>query len=339
MKKTLFLVHDPGGYDVIYPIVERFQQEGLPFDFFCLGPAALINPLYAQDEKFLNESLVDRLVHNQLICLVTGTSWGNFIEPEAIRLVKSFGLPTFSCIDYWSNYALRFHTKGEYVFPDYCMIMDDLSKAEAIADGIPQDILHVLGHPGLDALITQQSSGLRTGMDQANKQLHIIVLSQPIEQLYGNYFGYTESIVLEHCARLAQLRPEYSFKVKFHPKDEEAIKLQYAFMSVHGDLMEILNDFDLVIGMSTMGLLQAFIYGKPVISYQPNLQKMDMCITNKLGLSTCLKSFEQLLESLDAFYHDDSLENKMRTIPNHLIWRDGKSTDRIYIFIRKVLGL
>lgn len=57
MKKIVFIAHDPGGYDVIFPVVQRLQQETVSMNFYCLGPAADLNPLYGASETCVLQTI------------------------------------------------------------------------------------------------------------------------------------------------------------------------------------------------------------------------------------------------------------------------------------------
>lgn len=330
MKKIIFLAHDPGGYDVVFPVVENFQRVGIAAEFYCIGPAANLNPLY----KITSEELL-QIIQYQLECgkitgLVTGTSWGSIIELQAIAACKQAGVPTVAILDYWSNYQTRFVClTGETIYPDYYIVMDELARNEAILASVPQAIIKVLGHPGLDKYIASQVS-----VRCSNKQIKkVLFLSQPLSALYGENLGYTEQQALADCANVLA-RHNCLLHVKFHPKDEDSFQQRYAEMAVSGNLLDIMPSYDLIIGMSTMGLLHAVLMGIPAISYQPNLREPDMCITNKLGLTECADSLQEL--ELQLALMSGNVINKCNELSQKLIWLDGHSTKRVAAFIREV---
>lgn len=47
-------------------------------------------------------------------------------------------------------------------------------------------------------------------------------------------------------------------------------------------------------------MTKLWLKGIPIVSYQPDLCKKDFCITNRLGLSRCLKSYEELEKILNG---------------------------------------
>jgi len=332
MKKIVFLVHDPGGYDVLSPVVQRLQNESVPLEFYCIGPSAKLNPVNAVSESKVVETIESMLLEKKLSGLVTGTSWGNKLELKIISACKEARIKTIAILDYWSNYQARFKDDlGNFIFPDYYIVMDELAAKEAVQEGVALNILNVLGHPGLDKYIAFQRRVTRF----ANNKKKILFLSQPLSALYGKELGYTEQQTLEDCIRAVQGNNDDSLHVKFHPKDNASLKQHYVDISVDGVLLDIMTEYDLIIGMNTMGLLHAVLMGIPAISYQPNLQKSDMCITNKLGFTRLIRSYETLEFILNTYF--DGEDSKDTSLPKSFIWSDGHSTDRVAGFIREVL--
>ncbi|SMC40216.1 hypothetical protein [Sporomusa malonica] len=332
MKKIVFLAHDPGGYDVIFPVAKSCEHDGISGLFYCIGPAAQLNPLHGIVAKEALQAIQDLLDSRKIAGLVTGTSWGSSVELQAIAACKQAGIPNVAILDYWSNYQIRFVSQaGEVIYPDYYIVMDELAKAEAVQAGVPPAIISVLGHPGLDKYIACQSSA--RGLNEQRKK--ILFLSQPLSVLYGETLGYTEQQALADCCKVVANQDNCILHVKFHPKDEASFQQRYDELAVAGNLIDIMPEYDLIIGMSTMGLLHAALLGIPTISYQPNLRKQDLCITNKLGLTKRADSPQELQLLLSAKM-DGQVNNNSSQLSHRLIWLDGRSTERVVRFIREV---
>lgn len=334
MKKILFLVHDPGGYDAVYPVFEKLYAEGHSVEFYCVGPASKLNVSYAFPQEEIIELIRDQLAENRLRAVVTGTSWGSDLELQVTAMCKEANIPTFVILDYWINYLLRLsEPSGKVILPDYYIVMDDLAKEEAIREGVLQSILYPLGHPGLDRFFAK-----RTGYEkQPDQYKKILFLSQPLSKLYEDTLGYTEREVLQHCVDIVQMAEELSLQVKFHPKDDASLQEQFSGIAVTGELIDLLPQYDLIIGMNTIGLLHAVLMGVPAISYQPNLKQSDMCITTKLGLTPLLTSFDQLKSYLVNGNQNES-HSSVQNALSKFIWADGKSTARVYSFLLEELG-
>jgi hypothetical protein len=103
--------------------------------------------------------------------------------------------------------------------------------------------------------------------------------------------------------------------------------------AVEGQLIDLLPQYGVVVSMNSMGLLHAVLLGIPAISYQPGLAKPDVCITNKVGLSPLITSFEDLRATIRSNQFESQLHNRLIDAKSHLPWLDGNSTERIYRFL------
>lgn len=311
MKNFILLANDPGGYDVISSIACGLKtKEDTHFKMFLTGPSAKLDSKYKAENKEVISFLEGEIKDNNDFLLVTGTSWNSFIELEAIELCKNNGIKTVSILDYWSNYKSRFCVNGNYIFPDYYFVMDKLAFEEAVEDGVDSSIMRIIGTPGLDKYLQKRKSPKK-----------VLFLSQPLSVLYqDDNDGYNEfdafEGVLKACEKLGIL-----VNIKFHPKESEKMKELYSDLSIEGQIEEIEGEFDAIIGMTTMGLLQCYLRGKLVICYEPHLCKADKSIVNKLGVAKSAFSYEELLNILDTLISSD---NK-KELP---FWLDGKSTER-----------
>lgn len=295
MKKIIFLAHDPGGDDVVRPVYEAFPEGEYRKAFWGIGPAGERHPNERQEATNVMKKLEDMSQSHSIALLVTGTSWGNQTELLCIRLCRKWNIPTVSILDYWSNYSNRFMMdsfKGGHIYPDYYFVMDEMAKEEAISDGVPEAILHIVGHPGLDKYFLM---GKRKRDFSENND--VLFISQPLSVLYGNTLGFDEYTAFEDLREICE---ELSLRVhiKFHPKDSAEFRERYINFSVLGDTDDLMLQHGIVVGMNTMALLHGGLMGVPVISYQPNLIGRDGCITNRLGISRACFTRDELKEML-----------------------------------------
>ena len=331
MKQILFLAHDPGGYDVVSPIAREMRSTGeIATSFYCVGPAANLAKMYAIGEEEFVALLKDKIASKQVNLLVTGTSWGSTLECSAISVCKAAGVTTVSILDYWNNYSFRFKGKdGQLLYPDHYIMMDHLARHEAISEGVPEEIIRVLGHPGLDRFIQDRNEKCDR---QERKNRKVLLLSQPLSKLYGETLGYTEQTVIEDVIQAVEQVSNLSLAIKFHPKDDGCLKEKYRSFAVEGDLFDMMQEYDLAIGMNTIGLLHAILLGVSAVSYQPNVKQPDVCITNKLGLTPLFQSYERLVEQLATIQCNKEQKNMKK-----YIWFDGESTKRITSFIQGLI--
>lgn len=313
-RKIVFLAHDPGGCEALYPVYQRIQGESI---FLALGPSARNYPQFAFDWLRAQDVLQEMAEREYLAGLVLGRDWGTDLDVQVLSWARSRGVKSIVLLDYWSNYAVSFRDEtGNYHWPDAYLVMDDMAKQEAIEEGVPSDILRVVGQPGLDKFCTMERD--------SPPDKDVLFLSQPLSMLYGDSLGYTEQSVLADVWRACQ-ECGRKLEVKFHPKDDEFFQQQYQDIAVTGDVDKLMRHYSLVIGMSTMALLHAVLMSVPVVSYQPGLLGTDGCITSRLGFSHSLNYYEELIDVLSGvenspMQNNDGLEE--------LLWLDGQSAKR-----------
>ncbi len=312
--KIVFLAHDPGGCEALYPVYQRMQGQSI---FLALGPSARTYPQFAFDWLRAQDVLQEMAELEYLAGLVLGRDWGTDLDVQALSWARNRGVKSIVLLDYWSNYAVSFRDKtGKYHWPDAYLVMDDMARQEAIAEGVPADILHIVGQPGLDKFCTVG--------DSSAPDKDVLFLSQPLSMLYGDSLGYTEQSVLADVRRACR-ECGRKLEVKFHPKDDENFQQQYQDIAVTGDVDELMKHYRLVIGMNTMALLHAVLMRVPVVSYQPDLLGTDGCITSRLGLSRSLTHHEELIDVLSGG-KNSSMQNNYGL--EELFWLDGQSAKR-----------
>jgi len=311
MKEYVFLANDPGGYDAVYPVaVELSKEKNVSVKLILTGQAANKEPLFKMTDEEALFFLENKARKNDKFILVTGTSWNSFVELQSILLCKKSNIRTVSILDYWSNYSERFNLEGMYVFPDILFVMDQLAYDEAVQEGINPDIMRIVGHPGLDRF-----SKIK------RKKRKILFLSQPLSMLYSvEEIGYSEFEAFDGVVKACNELGIVPY-IKFHPKETEEMRSKYQSYSIDGVVEELAPDFDVVIGMATMGLLHCSLMGIPVLCYEPNLKTRDYSITNKLNITRKIYEYEELVKGLS----DITGLVKEKSIP---FWYDGHSTQR-----------
>ena len=317
MKCIYFIACDPGGYDVIRPIYDMMiTQPEIRCSLGLSGASGSAHPEFQVDPDVFLAQMDELDPSEDTYALVTGTSWKSTFETDAIRLCRSKGIVTISVLDFWSNYRMRFLNGEDFVFPDYFFVMDDLAAREALEDGVDSDI-RTIGHPGLDSLYGVRARSTGGGSDAERR---VLLLSQPIRPVYGDTLGFDEYEVTADVVRVC-LEQGVDLSILFHPKDEETLINQYAEYAISGKIKEIVCDYDIVISMITIGLLHCVLLGIPVLSYQPHPSDMDLCVTDRLGITHRLTSYDELTHALTA----DMSSGVNVPLPE---WFDGRSAKR-----------
>ncbi len=264
----------------------------------CVGPAvdvfkeAGIIPTMEFAHE-LDSSEVHRVLDQlQPKAIVLGTSHDSWTERFILEYACSHGVYCLGVVDWWSNFGRRFSTPGTgdlRYLPDAICVTDEDARQGCIADGIPSTLLHVVGNPYWDYLLTVSDEVRLATRRQVRERLGIsngAVLALAISSNLRNLnldLGYDETdfwraIVPLPC-ETTDGRP-IVWAVKPHPREQhqdlqtmlDAYNARPLF--IEGlSAFEAVNAADYIIGMCSSVLFEAALLGKPVVSLQPGVTK------------------------------------------------------------------
>jgi hypothetical protein len=300
---------DPGGAGALAPVLEALVAEGrVRLRNFAYRQATDILaarniPLTAipagADEKWIKAQLAESGAR----LLLTATSYRTEEHEKAfIAAARGQGLRSIAVLDFWANYGVRFADgSGELRYlPDLITAMDQASCDGLIADGVPPERIVVAGHPGFDAIARQRAAfnaarraALRTSLGTPDGGLQVLFASQPLRELYGadessaTFRGFHEHSVLDAVIESLEASAKLSGRaiqlvIRPHPREDAEPYLARRSASIgivvskDGDARECAMASDLVIGMTTMLLVEACYLGVPTVSLQPELQRPNM---------------------------------------------------------------
>lgn len=298
MASPVFISHNPGGFRALLPVMHALPEaatlltEALsPLAAECKGQPTIIPKQTSRTE------LEEKLLRLQPSLLITGTSVtgdiGGQLENWARQWARRKGIPSISVLDHWCNYTPRYSEKERLdSLPDAICIMDERARNEMIAEGFPPEILIVTGQPAFDEIIRSQKPALaslrKIGREHLGLPENIQVVgfvSEPLSQNFSGQRPYDELTVAEDLIDYFS-QTDTLLLFKRHPRDisgkfEELASLRPELLmrEIGGDCppREFVAACDLVIGMTSILLLESLILGLPVISFQPGTKKEDAC--------------------------------------------------------------
>lgn len=261
--------------------------------------------------------------------VLTATSHHAGLETFFIRRARRLGIPALAVLDAWCFYRVRFLEEGERELeaahlPDVVCVMDELARTEMIGEGFPPRILEVTGQPALDDFVQwarstaaeSAATSLRHRLLGDSGEALVAFFSQPLRQVTGppggpEFRGYYEDEVLELVARsLHAIGRPARVVVKPHPKevwdrgkDEHLEELQARLSGIRlhrsaEDADELVMASDLVVGMSSIVLVKAFLAGRQVVSVQPGLAIEDPVMMSRAGWLPTVTCRDHLLPRL-----------------------------------------
>jgi hypothetical protein len=313
--RTLFVSGDIGGAKAVKPVIEKGSlYDVMPLIVTHRDLNNLVNSSIGRldiPDSTSVEKAKEILKKENIDVLVFTTSVKDLFPLKLAKAAKGANIPTVCILDNWMNYGKRLIFEDlEMLYPEIYAVMDKYAFTEAVKDKVPQEILSITGQPALEDMLVEynewkQRADRRSflkgiGLDPDKKVISFI--SEPVEADQGgegspNYRGYTEKVVI---SKLCNGLQEYSKDVQIllipHPR-EDINGLAKEWESNKGTLKGIISNSltgreavffsDAVTGMASILLYEAWLIGKPVASFQPNLRNEHLTLLkNKKGALT-----------------------------------------------------
>lgn len=287
--------------------------------------------------------------------------WRDMTEKYLWKWGAEEQIPSIAILDQWHTYVPRFSGVGKNerlkYLPDYVCVMDEYAKKDMIREGIPETKIVVTGQPAFDSIPKYKKTFLKEGYFKIRKKLGIkdekmiLFVSESLKRDFGDSLGYTEvttlQAVLNTLKRLTCENFKFVLVVKLHPQNKEEdfekidfdkYRSQFNVKFIHGELLprDLVLCSDVVIGMTSVLLVESILLGKPTLSLQINSKKDDILIATRIGaipLISNVKDFKQILHSIlvNKKYLSKYLKGQRK------LCADGQATKRVAQFVEAVL--
>ncbi|MBI4389227.1 MAG: hypothetical protein HY580_03525 [Nitrospinae bacterium] len=217
------------------------------------------------------------------------------IEGRFIAAARSLGIFTISILDFWSNYRARYSSDSRETLdclPDVICVADESMKEGLVEEGFPESSIQITGNPHLERLWDIKKNALdkadllqlRSRLGFLENDFVVSFLSQPIALDHGTEkWGYDENIVMHdliEALNRSSLPNPMKLAVKTHPRETPRSwkELNQGGRAVMSDfkgenVYELLAASDLIVGMTSMLLVEAHLLGLNCVSYQPHETK------------------------------------------------------------------
>ena len=240
--------------------------------------------------------------------IFTGTSYTSDIELRFIAAAKKNGIRTIAFIDHWTSFKRRFQFGNSLLFPDTILVIDQRAKELAIAEGLPEDKLFIFGNPYLTYLKTWKPTTSRNNLlDQLGTPISsgklVVFAPEPLSNVGGmQTYGFDETTVARDIDDiLKQKNYRFSFVLKMHPnqnrtKLEQLHSKHIIFTDDRIDTKTLMYYADLIIGFFSNFLIEAAVFGKPVLRLHTIPVKQDPLDPLNIGK---VVDRAQLIQELD----------------------------------------
>jgi hypothetical protein len=310
---------------------EAFRSEGLT----CLG-------WQAEEGQHQGDVAVALLREESPEVVLTGTSVGSTVERALVEAAARARIPTMGVLDSWNNYAARFAGPDgalQYL-PDRLSVMDAGAREDLLHLGVPAETVIVTGHPHLDQtpLPTPESRrAARVEQSICADERLVVFASEPQVAFYGGSLGYSEIDILSQLLTLlGRMEDRWRVIVKPHPtEDPGALRLAIASAPVPATLVRdvpprrLMLAADVVVGMTSIFLVEAALSGARVFSFHPRLNGCDEYFGSRLGVVHPVHSASELGAALATVRDDDHTRAESAGKACTLLRIDGLAADRV----------
>lgn len=324
----LLYADDPGGCNYLAPIAKALQAE----PHLLLVAAQLAK--YAADRGMMVQARAHELNAHAYLkntsLLIVGTSEDpDCYAHHLVEAARREGVPSIGVVDMNVNADRRFRGRTDNPLayaPDWLAVSDELTAQSFSELGFPAERLLVCGHPHFDEVRARKAHMsdqrcetmrerffpsappgrpiwmfLAEGVDQLNpaeshRNAHYTLAGRGGSDFRG-------AIVLEEILNAARdLHPRPWVVLRLHPKSHESdfsgLAPELGDISRDGDPLPLIKAADLVIGMSTMLLVEAYLLGCPHLSVLPRESERHWLFTLERGLTPVVSTRDSLREAL-----------------------------------------
>lgn len=335
MDRILFFSRDPGGANVIAPVIKyitgRYQTIVYAKDYSvsCLRSEGIdCKDLSEEFPEITEDSVCDFIRKKNPKAIVTGTSLNDFTERYLWKVGEKLGIPTYAIMDQWIHMGIRFspfdynglaeyenHHIFKYV-PSNILVMDELAKQILAEEGIPEAKIVVTGQPHFDVVRSRYKSAVVNRSDY--RCVRVLFASEPkLADNEATYWGYDEQKIFAYiyktvCRLQRGLEKNIELLIRPHPRENpveweaviEKCNVDGAGIKVLVDHTEdtfsLLKSVDVVCGMSSMFLIEALLCNVPTVSCLIGLKQESPFIFDRLGIYKSCKNMDELYQQLEA---------------------------------------
>ncbi len=329
---VLIFAEDPGAANYVRLLPEALAQRGQTAILLAGGSAQAF--LLEQGMRpttvppsMTGESILARF--NPRLVLVGTSENEATLGFELITSARRMGIVSIGFVDFSSNADQRFRGRGETALayaPDWLLVPDTLTKNAYISLGYPESRAVVCGHPHYDHVLNvkrqldQEARNLlrQRVLPQAPDGRPVVVFAAEIStglnpQQYrrsaeytltgwGSSTGRTEIVIEEFIAAVQLVNPRPYLVLRLHPKNalhEFAAYLDsFDLVSQGGSPLELVFLADLVVGLTSMVLLEATLLNKLTLSIVPRAIEKQWLPNICIETTMCVTTRAQLRYSL-----------------------------------------
>jgi hypothetical protein len=327
----LFVTGQYAGAQYIHPLIKRWNLNSdnkyPEYEIIATGSSVkywlnnciIFNEIVEQSTSSVTKYLGTRKPK----LIVLSASGAEELEYLFILEAKRLGIKTANFIDTWTNYKNRYIYNKKEVYPDTILSIDKKCTEEMVEDGIPAELIKEIGQPYLEEVC----ENIPPLGDK------ILLPIQPIKKTRGDSLGYDEEDFLKlTMAAVKQVGKEKSVCITSHPDSNLNMLDQDLFEVKDGQGIEDIKNAHTIFGMFSMQMIIGYLWGRKVVSVQPQLKVTDPSPLSRWGLVPRVEDIATLIEFMNSPIGSKKVNRK-----EELIQKLHGSLDRLDDFCKQEL--
>lgn len=334
----LIYVEDPGAANYVAHLPETFHQQGWKTRLLAHGNAkTTLNNLNTPFESINGNVNSDAIFQsNKPTLVMVGTSENpDTLGFELIKGAKKRNIENVGIIDAFVNAPYRFRGRSDNALhhaPNWLIVPDEWTKEAYINLDYDPSHIQVCGHPHYDkvyeiSLQLKKENRLemrRQLLPSYQKNQKVVVLLAEIssglnpQQFIknndytlsgrGKSVRRTDIVIEEFLDAIQTLQTRPYLILRLHPKNNKEEFSSYLedfdYVSNSGSPLELIYTADLVVGMTTILLLEAAIIGCSTLSIVPRKSEKKWLPTIRSGMTHCATTRKEVKKKLSNLLRD-----------------------------------
>ncbi len=318
----IFFARQAGSARALTPVIRRLLELGVPRDRICVLGSAHAAQVWRRDGVLSSEvdSFEQALpildAHRAPTVLITGTSIQADEDGRFWAWAREREVPSLAFVDSWVNYGARF--AGFRHLPDEIAVIDASARDALLSIGAPARRLHVVGNPAFDAL-SRMAEEAHGGLETPSIRSWLWVgegLSTvdwpggapPAELADIDEPGCFQAVLRALSSMEPGARPDELW-VAPHPRESPALYDRWLKRAGHcpvtvrvvrGAGRAWAAQAHMVVGMSSMLLVESARMGVPVVSLQLGRETPSPVIADKAGIRIARREEEVQVALLEV---------------------------------------
>ena len=278
MARLVFAAHDPGGALMIAAASGSILSAGHNISYIGAGTAIEVWRRAGYEVLEAGpDGRICGIIKESCDALITGTGFGDF-ERNCWLWARSVSCPAMAVIDAWTGFPRRFEGTDGFLAPDIIGVIDNEMAVQLSQLIDPKTQVVEIGQPHL-RVQTQKLMEERLGKRSSKEKPTWVFFSEPILQDFGPIQrGFDQFKIFEGLVAVLKSGFSLNLVVKPHPREcredwfthcqKTHISNAVSMHCSDAPAEKLLLEADVVIGMTTMVLLEAYLLRIPIVSVQ-----------------------------------------------------------------------